>query len=216
MNIRKEEILRIALELYNKLGLENVSIRDIAKELKISPGNLTYHFPTQNDINFALAQECVKKIDEALAFESENSQKSTLLRFYRQCEIVFQQQLDYEFAFNKRYAEILISFEKLQKLAQEILPSRFDHWLQLHEQMVKEKTALPSLKKAGHSIYHVINILSLYWHQEVNIYYPEFSKEEKIKYGLTIVFQTYKPYLTAKGLAEIEPLLFKLGRYAMA
>lgn len=216
MNIRKDEILSVALKLYNKFGLENVSIRDIVKELKISPGNLTYHFPTQNDINFALAQQCVKKIDEALAFGNDNTQKSTLLKFYRQFEIVFEKQLEYEFAFNKRYAEIIISSPDLQKLAQGIFPSRFDHWLQLHKQMVKEKTALPSLKKAGHSIYHLINILSLYWHQEVNIYYPEFSKEEKIIYGLTIVFQTYKPYLTAKGLAEIKPLLFKLGRYEVA
>lgn len=49
MGSTKERIAEKAIFLFNKNGLVNVSIRDIANELNISPGNITYHF--KNKVN---------------------------------------------------------------------------------------------------------------------------------------------------------------------
>lgn len=46
----KFKILQKAIELFNERGFESVSMRDIAEELNISPGNLTYHFRKKTDI----------------------------------------------------------------------------------------------------------------------------------------------------------------------
>lgn len=46
----KFRILQKAIELFNERGFESVSMRDIAEELNISPGNLTYHFRKKTDI----------------------------------------------------------------------------------------------------------------------------------------------------------------------
>lgn len=39
-----------AIHLFNKNGVANVRVQDIAKSAKISPGNLTYHYKTKRDL----------------------------------------------------------------------------------------------------------------------------------------------------------------------
>lgn len=52
----KEDILVVAQQLFNEKGYRNTSMRDIAKALDISVGNLTYHFKKKEDLMFALLQ----------------------------------------------------------------------------------------------------------------------------------------------------------------
>lgn len=57
MSDRYQDILNTALDLFNKHGYENVTMRMISNELGISPGNLTYYFPKKIDILTALLKE---------------------------------------------------------------------------------------------------------------------------------------------------------------
>ena len=50
----KDEILQTAKLLFNQQGYEAVSMRDIARAVGISVGNLTYHFPRKADILLTL------------------------------------------------------------------------------------------------------------------------------------------------------------------
>jgi AcrR family transcriptional regulator len=53
----KDKILNKALELFNTFGYESVTMRDIAGALKISPGNLTYHFKKKDDLIYAIVRQ---------------------------------------------------------------------------------------------------------------------------------------------------------------
>ncbi|WP_345212072.1 TetR/AcrR family transcriptional regulator [Mucilaginibacter gynuensis] len=46
----RELIIAKALEMYNAYGVEYVGVRELAKELEIKGGNITYYFPTKNDL----------------------------------------------------------------------------------------------------------------------------------------------------------------------
>ncbi|MDO4493663.1 MAG: helix-turn-helix domain-containing protein [Clostridia bacterium] len=50
----KEKILTVSRGLFNRYGYRNVTMRRIAEEAGISPGNLTYYFPHKTDIVTAL------------------------------------------------------------------------------------------------------------------------------------------------------------------
>jgi AcrR family transcriptional regulator len=211
MSNKREEILTAALHLFNDLGIEKVTTRDIAKEINISLGNLTYYFPSKNDIILALCREFIDKVDEALA--NAKPEKNILLTYYKQVEIIFITQLKFSFIMNKRYGEIIDSLPSIQKYYQEVLKGRFDFFKQVNEQMVKEKLAKPTLVEEVNAHSYMINILALYWHQEILIYLPKLKDKEKISHALAIFFQAYKPYLTKKGLEELTPLLKKLEHY---
>jgi len=65
----KEKILNTALRLFNEKGLAQVSQRTIADALKISPGNLTYHFKKREDIIEALYYRLVTDINQGMNLE---------------------------------------------------------------------------------------------------------------------------------------------------
>lgn len=51
----KENIMDTARELFNEKGFHDTCMRDIASELHISVGNLTYHFKKKEDLIEAIA-----------------------------------------------------------------------------------------------------------------------------------------------------------------
>lgn len=52
----KNRILDTALELFNAKGVHSVGVREIARALAISPGNLQYHFRRKEDLVEALIE----------------------------------------------------------------------------------------------------------------------------------------------------------------
>jgi len=212
MSSRKEEILKIALSLFNERGIDGVTTREIAKEIKISLGNLTYYFPSKSDIVSALMQELGKAVDDALAKHIETG-KNGLTNYLYQVELIFKTHFKYKFIMQKRYGEIVSSFPESQQFIRDFLKIRFDAWEQLNKQLVKEKLAKKELIEESNAHSYILNILALYWHQEFLIYFPELSDKQKVEKALAIFFQAYKPYLTKKGLDELKPLLKELKHY---
>ncbi len=62
----REKILCAALALFNRDGLDNVSLRDIAAEAGIRQGNLTYHFKKRDDVVHALYRRLVEEIEREI------------------------------------------------------------------------------------------------------------------------------------------------------
>lgn len=62
----KEKILEAAVQLFNERGVSQVTLRDIAQEAGISPGNLAYHFRNQDFIIEALFRQMEQERDEIL------------------------------------------------------------------------------------------------------------------------------------------------------
>src|SRR5690349_6906880 len=121
-------------------------MRDICARLKISPGNLTYHFHTKNDIILSLCQDLINHVSEALnEVSSKKEGQNTLVLFFKQCESIGLIQQRYRFIFEKRYGEIITSFPERSKYYRAVLKNRFKFYHQLHKTLVKEKLALPKL-----------------------------------------------------------------------
>lgn len=212
MKIRKEDILDTALRLFNEKGIDGVTTRDIANVLGISLGNMTYYFPTKNDILLGLTQEFVKAVDAALA-SYITIERSILVNYFYQVELIFKTQLKFKFITQTRYGEIMSSFQEVSQLVGDFLKLRFDSWKDLNMQLVKEKLAKKELVEESYAHSYMLNILALYWHQEFLIYFPEITDKQKIEKALAIYFQAYTPYLTKKGLDELKPLLKALKHY---
>jgi AcrR family transcriptional regulator len=61
-----ERILEVTLELFNRFGEPNVSTTAISAELRISPGNLYYHYPAKDELINALVDRYERALGELL------------------------------------------------------------------------------------------------------------------------------------------------------
>jgi AcrR family transcriptional regulator len=61
-----ERILETTLDLFNRFGEPNVSTTLISAELRISPGNLYYHYPAKDELINALFDRYDGSLDELL------------------------------------------------------------------------------------------------------------------------------------------------------
>jgi AcrR family transcriptional regulator len=61
-----ERILEVTLELFNRFGEPNVSTTLISAEMRISPGNLYYHYPAKDELINALFDRYERALNELL------------------------------------------------------------------------------------------------------------------------------------------------------
>ena len=86
-----ERILEVTLELFNRFGEPNVSTTVISAELKISPGNLYYHYPAKDELINALFGRYETALDELLrAADSVRNVEDAWLFFHMLFELIWQ------------------------------------------------------------------------------------------------------------------------------
>lgn len=95
MSKTKDKIVEKAIELYNRHGIEYVGVRELAKELDMKGGNITYYFPTKDDLVFELTTLLSKGNAEILAVEKE----TTVYNFLDMHRKLYQNQYKYRALF---------------------------------------------------------------------------------------------------------------------
>lgn len=83
----REQIIQHAIALFNRYGVQNVAIGRIASSVKISRGNLTYHFRLKNDLVRAtldaLRERLMVALQRPVAVESPTDGAAYLIRMFR-------------------------------------------------------------------------------------------------------------------------------------
>lgn len=79
----KEKILQAAIKLFNRYGIANVRLQQIASEVGISTGNLAYHFRNKELIIEGAVEDLIKEIANIL---SRYRAYPTLLDFDKQLD----------------------------------------------------------------------------------------------------------------------------------
>lgn len=86
-----ERILDVTLDLFNRFGEPNVSTTVISAELKISPGNLYYHYPAKDELINSLFGRYEKALAEILlAADNVRNVEDAWLFFHMLFELIWQ------------------------------------------------------------------------------------------------------------------------------
>ena len=82
MNTR-EKILDRALEMFNERGIEYVGLRELAAVLDMRVSNITYYFPTKDDLVYEISME-LKKANSGIMVWNEHMTMAGFLDMLRQ------------------------------------------------------------------------------------------------------------------------------------
>ena len=86
-----ERILEVTLELFNRFGEPNVSTTAISAELKISPGNLYYHYPAKDELINSLFNRYETALNDLLrAADNVRNVEDAWLFFHMLFELIWQ------------------------------------------------------------------------------------------------------------------------------
>jgi hypothetical protein len=204
MKKTKEVILDTSLELFNSLGLSQVTLRTIAKKMGISQGNLNYHFKKRDDIIEGLYFQLVKNIDSSMSSMQESKNPFQLLVSIS--ETIMFNFHEYRF-FLLDFTQIMRENIKIKKHYSELTIQREEQFSMLFNLLIKEglmrKEILPNEYK---NLYKRFQILGDFWISDAEILNSNITKKTILTYSV-ILTQAIFPYLTLKGQKEYHSIV---------
>jgi len=187
----KKHILEVSRLLFNEKGVMNVTLRDVAKSMNKSYGNITYHFPTKEDVITILFEE----MNMELAALQTSNDLSNLMRYFLELP-------EFSFDINLKYLFLTIDYNELKRNFSNL----FEKVNTLNEaRKMKWKELLMYLRDENYLNQKLSNDdLDYMMFISVSIHFAYFQMTDSQAYQKTeftkTVNQLLQPYLSEKGL----------------
>ncbi len=201
----RERILDVSLQLFNDFGEPNVNTTLISEEMKISPGNLYYHFKNKDDIINCIFQQFEREIDQLLAVPTARS--ANVEDAWLFLHLLFEQIWKYRF-FYRDLNNLLANNRTLEIKFKQLLNEKVRVARRLCEGLQNdgELRANPSEVEA---LATNMVVIATYWLSYAYVLDPRRSNEPAVvsaalQRGCYQVMALTAPYLTgdARGLFE--------------
>lgn len=205
MRNTKEKILETSRLLFNELGYSQVTIRMIALELKMSSGNLNYHYKKREDILEALYFEMVAVFDERVA-QLEN-QKISLAMIKTDIKTSMERMVLYQFFWTDLYNLLMLN-KSIKTHFQNAYKDRKQGSHLLFKMMIKENLLQKeSFQNEYDFLIERMISFSNTWLYTSSLYQKEEISDEYIDRQATILLSMLFPYLTDVGKVEFEKVV---------
>lgn len=196
----EEKIVAKALELFNERGIEYVGLRELAAALGIRVGNITYYFPTKDDLVNRLAVD-LAVLNSQLIIRSEHL---TLYSFLEQYVKVFENHVQYRC--------LLLSFVHLIE-QNKVLSEQYKKTENQRRTTIVSN--LLSLQTSGYIepgidtdfLVSALTLIGRFWISEASISFRHLSSQEHISHYSALIAKLLIPYVTPKGQNDIQQFL---------
>src|SRR5688572_15867020 len=198
----KDKILDKALEMFNERGIEYVGLRELAALLDMRVSNITYYFPTKDDLVYQLSQELSKKNAEIIVA----SQSMTMRLFLEMLHKVFNNQVQFRCLLlsfvhvMEQNKHVAAAYKKTQNVRNASIRSNIEvlataGYLNIDDN--EEKEFLVS----------TLALISRFWISEAAVSFSHLSTRDQIRHYLSLVTKLLLPYATAKGKKDIRSFI---------
>lgn len=186
----KNIILEKAIELFNKNGYANVSVRDIAVAMDKSVGNITYHYKKKSDLICAIVDLQYEDL-RSLELNSDID----IMGLNEQLKIMIAFQKKYYFYFSN-IIELRKSYHPIMDLQHKVKKEFTLHFTEVIKNFEKRGLFRVSPKKDLYEyLAKAMVLLMMSWVQQI-----EFEDSEKHDELATIVWSILYSNLTEKGI----------------
>lgn len=197
-----EKIKSTATDLFNQKGVKNVTLREVAKTLDKSYGNITYHFKTKNHLLLELFDEMVAETSEIMKSIASENLFHGILDAPQQ---TFKISMKYLF-FYVDYIEIRRSYKDIFLKAEAGNEFRKKNYLKILELLQSQKILRKELTQDD--LNYLMNLSgAMRTFFFLNLHPDNFGDKNLEKKYITYVNNLVKPYLTTKGLREFKAYL---------
>jgi AcrR family transcriptional regulator len=201
----KDKIINKAIEMYNALGVANVSSRNISKELGISHGNLEYHFNNKSVLLIAIYSKMTEGI--ANVYEDYQEDFNPIEHFQNLLSELEKLQQAYLF-FNLDLLEIARKYPEVKAKLDTTLQLRKQQTYEIIKRLIDSKFFKEEPFEGCYlQLQHTIRILITFWKSQEEIL-VSFSSSKNYEMSLHI-WSLLRPHLTEKGGVAYHKLIEK-------
>jgi len=199
----RELILGKALELFNEQGIEYTGLRELAGVLGMRVSNISYYFPTKDDLVAALAAQ-LKETNSAVFDEQRCASPGDFLRMHR---ITYHNQHRFRCLFLSfvhlitQNPLLAANYARTEKRRKATLRNSIGNMVR-NGYLKKEATG----KKTELLVSHFA-LLSRFWLSEARISFPGRAPGEAIFHYQELGAELLRPYATARGKKDLEKYL---------
>ncbi|MHA8069917.1 TetR/AcrR family transcriptional regulator [Aquirufa ecclesiirivi] len=201
----RENIILLASEVLNTCG-SSITIDEIARYTEISKSKITNHFSTKENLHIAITELYIRDMYDyfgSIVYSDQFSWKDYIGILSDIMEIQFKYRSAIMFIWTASFKD-----EAFMEVINHSFLLRKKSMIGLFEKLVKENYLMDKVfeEKNFKIFYHQHAILGVHWLNTYLLFdYKKSFQEVKSTY-LAGTIEIYKPYLTAKGLAEFESL----------
>lgn len=204
MKSKKEKILDNSRHLFNEQSYSSVTIRMIAKSLKMSSGNLNYHFKKREEILEALYFEMTKEFDYRLL--NFPKMEVSINQIKIEIKLTMKRMIDYQFFWTDLFNIINLN-DNIKTHFHKIYDARFESYIFLFTQLKKNKLMKVSiLDWECQNLAEQMIVYSNTWLYSTVLYGGRINESIIEKKANTLLSILY-PYLTVKGKKEFYKII---------
>lgn len=199
-NPLEARIVDTALRMFNDAGIEYVGMRELASALGIRIGNLTYYFPTKDDLvnrlSIQLAEENAKTI---VPIEG-----MTMPLFFGMLDQVFRNHLKYR-CLMLSFVHIMQRNPLIAKRYSKTQSERSDTWSKNIQALIVSRYLVADKDEVAFLV-SSISLIARFWISEAAISFRNQSEDDQIDHYLSMVARIFLPFSTSKGKKYLEEL----------
>jgi len=203
----RDRILDRALQLFNERGIEYVPVRELARDLGIKGGNITYYFPTRDDLVLAIAEQ----LREADASAIRIPRNPTLYDFLEMHRATFRN--------HHRFRCLFLSLPRL--MAHEQLVDGLGAAMEaggvgvVSEYLTKLRDGGIMVRTLGsreiERISAFIALVNHGWIADAAIRFPQLDPEAQVAHYLQIIADHLRGFATIGGRVDLQRFLRELS-----
>jgi AcrR family transcriptional regulator len=196
-----EKIMDTALRMFNEKGYVHVGVRDIARALGMSPGNLSYHFAKKEDLLFAILRRLSETNNQLYAEYGEEKPSNEL--FLKLMKAVFHNQF--------QYRGVYIGNQVIQQEIQNT--GLFDYPALEQKRREIFRRIFRGLAQAGHldlktgDVEFFVSFMTLFgrfWISEATLLNKNREAREAVQHYISLLCRQMRLFATEIGAASID------------
>jgi len=197
-NALEERIVDTALKMFNESGIEYVGMRELATTVGIRIGNLTYYFPTKDDLVYRLSIQLAEENAKTIV----PLEGMTMPMFFEMLQQVFKNHLKYR-CLMLSFVHIMQRNPLLAKRYSKTQTERSDTWAKNIHALVESKFVVADKDEVAFLV-SSIALIARFWISEAAVSFRNQSDDDQIAHYLNMVARIFLPYTTAKGKRYLE------------